>query len=48
MASLTIRDVDDSLKEQLRIVAAKNGRSMSAEACAILRAALPVRSESAG
>lgn len=40
MATLTIRDLDDSLKARLRIRAAENGRSMEAEARAILRSAL--------
>lgn len=37
---MTIRNVDEGLKRRLRIRAAENGRSMSAEAAAILRAAL--------
>ncbi len=36
MASLTIRNLDDSVKAQLRIRAALNGRSMEAEARALL------------
>lgn len=40
MATLTIRDLDDNVKAQLRVRAAQNGRSMEAEARAILRAAL--------
>ena len=40
MASLTIRKLDDILKTQLRLRAAKNGRSMEDEARKILRAAL--------
>lgn len=46
MATLTIRDLDESVKAQLRVRAAHNGRSMEAEARAILRAALgePARS----
>lgn len=40
MATLTVRDLDDSLKARLRIRAAENGRSMEAEARAILRWAL--------
>jgi plasmid stability protein len=31
MATLTVRNVDPRLKEQLRVRAAKNGRSMEAE-----------------
>jgi antitoxin FitA len=40
MATLTIRDLDDAIKARLRIRAAHNGRSMEAEARAILQAAL--------
>jgi plasmid stability protein len=40
MASLTIRNLDDSLKARLRIQAAVHGRSMEEEARTILRAAL--------
>lgn len=36
MASLTIRNVDDNLKTQLRLRAASHGRSMEAEARMIL------------
>lgn len=36
MASITIRNLDDNLKEQLRIRAASHGRSMEAEARTIL------------
>lgn len=36
MASLTIRNLDNSLKEQLRQQAARHGRSMEAEARSIL------------
>ena len=39
-ASLNIRQLDPALKEQLRIRAAHNGRSMEAEARTILKAAL--------
>jgi len=37
MASLTLRNIDDSLKATLRMRAAKNGRSMEEEARQILR-----------
>ena len=37
MATLTIRNLDDSLKERLRVRAAANGRSMTEEARLILR-----------
>jgi plasmid stability protein len=40
MATLTIRDFDDTLKSKLRVRAAANGRSMEAEVRAILRSAL--------
>lgn len=37
MALLTIRNLDDDVKERLRVRAAKNKRSMEAEARAILK-----------
>ncbi len=40
MATLTIRDLDDDLKAELRIRAAEHGRSMEAEVRAILRTVL--------
>lgn len=40
MASITIRNLTDDDKERLREQAARNGRSMEAEARAILREAL--------
>ena len=40
MASITVRNLDDGLKRQLRVRAAENGRSMEQEARDILRAAL--------
>ncbi|MEZ5459712.1 MAG: hypothetical protein R3E65_10550 [Steroidobacteraceae bacterium] len=40
MASMTIRDLDERLKAQLRIQAARNGRSMEEEARDILKTAL--------
>ena len=40
MATLTVRQFDDDLKEQLRIKAAHNHRSMEAEVRAILKSAL--------
>ena len=40
MASMTIRNLDDDIKQRLRIQAAKHGHSMEEEARAILRAAL--------
>jgi plasmid stability protein len=40
MASITIRNLDDSLKARLRIRAAVHGRSMEEEARDILRSSL--------
>ncbi len=40
MATLTIRDLDEDLRAQLRVRAARHGRSMEAEVRAILRDAL--------
>ncbi|WP_343624840.1 FitA-like ribbon-helix-helix domain-containing protein [Roseateles puraquae] len=40
MASLTIRDLDESLKQRLRVRAAHRNRSMEEEARQILREAL--------
>ena len=39
MASLTVRQLDDKLKKQLRLRAAKNGRSVEDEVRTILRSA---------
>ena len=39
MASITIRQLDEGLKRQLRLRAARNGRSMEDEARTILRTA---------
>src|SRR5262245_15112038 len=39
MASITIRQLDESLKQQLRLRAASHGRSMEDEVRTILRAA---------
>jgi plasmid stability protein len=36
MAAVSIRDLDDSIKEKLRVRAARHGRSMEAEMRAIL------------
>jgi plasmid stability protein len=38
MASITIRNIEDSVKQRLRIRAAKHGRSMEEEARRILKA----------
>jgi antitoxin FitA len=40
MASITIRHLDDAIKQKLRVRAARHGRSMEAEAREILEAAL--------
>lgn len=40
MASITIRNLDDDLKQRLRVRAAMRGRSMEEEARAILRQAV--------
>lgn len=40
MAVMTIRNIDDAIKARLRLRAARNGRSMEAEARDPLRAAL--------
>ncbi len=40
MASITIRNIEDSVKAELRVRAARHGRSMEEEARQILRFAL--------
>ena len=40
MATLTIRDLDDSVRDQLRVRAARHGRSMEAEVREILAEAV--------
>ena len=40
MASLLVRNLDPSVKDRLRVRAARHGRSMEAEARAILEAAV--------
>lgn len=40
MAALSIRDLDDAVKEKLRVRAARHGRSMEAEVRAILTSAV--------
>ena len=44
MGSMTIRDLDDQVKNQLRIRAAQNNRSMEEEVRSILRAAVATQS----
>ena len=48
MASLTIRNLDERTKAQLRIQAARHGRSMEEEARTILRDAVEARQPDAG
>lgn len=40
MAAISVRDLDDDVRERLRVRAAHNGRSMEAEIRAILAAAV--------
>lgn len=40
MASLVIRNIEENLKERLRVRAAQNGRSMEEEVRVILRTAI--------
>src|ERR1051325_5416243 len=47
MASLTIRKLDDRLKRQLRLRAARNGRSMEEEARRILAAGVKAKDKPA-
>jgi plasmid stability protein len=44
MASITIRRLEDSTKQKLRVRASKNGRSMEEEARQILKLALTRKS----
>lgn len=48
MAMLTIRKLDEDTKMRLRVSAARHGRSMEAEARAILEDALPSQVPSGG
>ncbi len=48
MASVVIRNLDDRVKERLRLRAARHGRSMEAEARQILTDAVIERDEEAG
>jgi antitoxin FitA len=47
MHQITISDVDDALKERLKLRAARHGKSVEAEATDILRAALAAPSSEA-
>ena len=40
MATMTIRSLDDEVKQKLRLRAARNGRSMEAEVRALIEAAV--------
>lgn len=40
MAAISVRDLDDGVRERLRVQAARNGRSMEAEIRAILTTAV--------
>jgi antitoxin FitA len=48
MAALSIRNLDERVKQRLLLRAARHGRSMEAEARAILTAAVQELDESAG
>jgi plasmid stability protein len=48
MATMTIRNIDDSLKSRLRIRAAMRGKSMEEEARDILRDALSAETSGGG
>ncbi|EJM00801.1 plasmid stability protein [Pseudomonas sp. GM102] len=48
MASITIRNLDDQIKERLRIAAAHNGHSMEEEARLILGRALAAVDRASG
>ncbi len=47
MASITIRGLDDDLKQRLRLRAARNGRSMEDEVRTILRGVAAAETEAA-
>ena len=48
MATLMIRDLDEDVKSRLRVQAAEHGRSMEAEARALLTSALAGRRPARG
>lgn len=48
MAAVSIRDLDDQVKERLRVRAARNGRSMEAEIRVILADAVSEAGSSEG
>ena len=48
MTSITIRNLEDRIAEQLRIAAAHNGHSMEKEACLILEQAVASLNQTGG
>ncbi len=48
MAAVSIRDLDDEVRERLRVRAAQHGRSMEAEIRAILTDAVGAANDSTG
>ena len=48
MASISVRDLDDRVKERLRVRAARNGRSMESEIRVILVDAVSEPADEAG
>jgi plasmid stability protein len=48
VAAISVRDLDDSVRERLRVRAAEHGRSMEAEIRAILTDAVAPRAQSRG
>lgn len=48
MASVSIRDLDDEVRERLRVQAARNGRSMEAEIRSILTEAVSALGDGTG
>lgn len=48
MAAVSVRDLDESVRERLRVRAAQSGRSMEAEIRAILTSAVTPPAESIG
>lgn len=48
MAAVSVRDLDDNVRERLRIRAAQHGRSMEAEIRAILTAAVSSQEDAKG
>lgn len=48
MAAVSVRDLDDSVRDRLRLLAARHGRSMEAEIRAILTEAVRMPAETGG